>query len=200
MTCVLASMAITGWLLRMPVLAALSSENIPMAPSTVICFLIVPVAIFLQASRYNGEKLQYILSALLLTVALFCGIVFLQYAASLPLDIESVLFQKAEFKGGIPLGRMSPLTSAVLLLAALAALLLTESFKSSQKVRNLGSMLGLTIGFTGFAIFLGYVYGSPIIYRAHFIPVAISTSLAFMLLGTGIVAAAGPESLPLRWF
>jgi|GEM_PF-3409639 len=200
MTCVLALMAITGWLLRIPVLAALSSENIPMAPSTVICFLIVPVAIILQASRYNGEKLQYILSALLLTVAFFCGVVFLQYAASLPLDIESVFFQKAEFKGGIPLGRMSPLASAALLLAALAALLLTESFKSSQKVRNLGSMLGFTVGFTGFAIFLGYVYGSPIIYLTHFIPVAISTSLAFMLLGTGIVAAAGPESLPLRWF
>jgi hypothetical protein len=32
MTCVLALMAITGWLLRIPVLAALSSENIPMAP------------------------------------------------------------------------------------------------------------------------------------------------------------------------
>src|SRR5664279_1226219 len=147
LTGVLAFAAIAGWLTHTLFLASLSNELIPMAPSTAVCFLTTALAISLDASRYREKKLLYLSTALLLTVALFCGIIFLQFAAKLPIDIESIYSQKSDFKGGIPLGRMSSLTSAALLLATFAALLLTDFFKSSQKVRDLGSMLGLTIGF-----------------------------------------------------
>ena len=200
LTGVLAFAAIAGWLTHTLFLASLSNELIPMAPSTAVCFLTTALVISLNASRYCEKKLLYLSTALLLTVALFCGIVFLQFAAKLPIDIESILLQKSDFKAGIPLGRMSPLTSAALLFATFATLLLTDFFKAAQKVRDLGSMLGLTIGFIGFAIFLGYVYGSSVIYQNNFIPVAVTTSLAFILIGAGIMAEAGPESLPSRWF
>lgn len=200
LTCVLASLAIAGWLLNMPFLAALSSEYIPMAPSTAACFIFIALAISLGVSQYHEKPLRYLATALLLAGVLLCGIIFLQFAANLAIDIESALSPIAVFRGSIPLGRMSPLTSTALLLAAFAAILLTDFFKASQKVRDLASILGFAISFSGFAILLGYLYDSPFVRQSSYIPVAISTSLAFMLLGMGIVAAAGPKSLPSRWF
>jgi PAS domain S-box-containing protein len=197
LTVVLASMAIAGWITRTPFLAALSNEHIPMAPSTAICFLLISIAISLETSQYR-EKTRYLITALPLFVALFCGFVFFQFAAALALDIESVLLIKREFRGGIPLGRMSPLTSATMVVVALAVLLLVSFFKTTQKIKDLGGILGSTVCFIGFVLFLEYVYGSPFLHRTNLIPVAITTSMAFMLIGASIAASAGPERLPLR--
>jgi PAS domain S-box-containing protein len=47
---------------------------------------------------------------------------------------------------------------------------------------------------------LGYLYGMPLLYSSSVIPVAFTTTLAFLLLTTGLIAAAGPDCFPLRPF
>ncbi|MBI4795844.1 MAG: hypothetical protein HY790_08425 [Deltaproteobacteria bacterium] len=45
---------------------------------------------------------------------------------------------------------------------------------------------------------MGYLFGTPLLYGGAVIPVALSTAGAFLLLGVGLVAGAGPEALPLQ--
>src|SRR5260370_35606893 len=51
----------------------------------------------------------------------------------------------------------------------------------------------------GLIFFLGYLYGAPFFSnRAAHIPMALNTSLAFVFLGVGLIATAGPDAFPLR--
>ena len=196
---VLAVMALAGWLIHTLFLAALSNEHIPMAPATAICFLLIASAISLEASN-NAEAARYVITVLSLLVALFCGIVMLQFAAHLSFDVESVFFHKTKFRSGVPLGRMSPFGSSGIFSLAVATFFLAPLFKTSQKTKDLSGIFGFIACLMGLVLLLGYIYISPLFYRAGVIPVSITSALAFMFTGTGIVATAGPESLPLRLF
>src|SRR5208337_706634 len=185
LTGVLAVMALAGWLTHDLFLAALSNEYIPMAPATAICFLLIASAISLEVSR-NAEAARYVITVLSLLVALFCGILLLQFAANLASDVESVFLNKSEFRSGIPLGRMSPFTSAAIFVQAIAIFFLAPFFKTSQKRKDLGGIIGFITCLLGLVLLLGYIYGSPIFYGVGVIPASLTTALGFMLIGAGI--------------
>ncbi len=191
-------MALAGWLTHTLFLAALSNEYIPMAPATAICFLLIASAMSLEAS-HNAEAARYVITASAVLVALFCLIVLLQFAAHPDFDVESVFLHKSEFRSGIPLGRMSSFTASGIFAAALAIFFLTPFFRTSQKRKDLGGILGFITCLLGLVLLLGYVYGSPIFYHVG-IPVSLTTALGFMLIGAGIIVTARPESVPLRLF
>ena len=199
LTGVLAVMAIAGWLTHALFLAALSNEYIPMAPATAICFLLIALSISVETS-HNAEWARYVITVLSLLVALICGIIFLQFAAHLPFDVESVILHKNEFRGGIPIGRMSPFASSGIFAQAIAIFFLAPFLKTSQKSKDLSGFLGASTCLIGLVLLLGYIYGSPIFYRVGLIPISITTALGLMLIGTGIVVTAGPESFPVRLF
>ena len=50
----------------------------------------------------------------------------------------------------------------------------------------------------GLAGTAGYLFGTPLLYGGNVIPMAANTAFAFLLLGLGLTAAAGPECWPLR--
>ena len=54
--------------------------------------------------------------------------------------------------------------------------------------------------FSGFTGLLGYLFGTPLLYGGDIIPVAATTNVAFLFLGTGVVVAAGPGFYPLNLF
>jgi signal transduction histidine kinase len=45
---------------------------------------------------------------------------------------------------------------------------------------------------------MGYLFGTPLLYGGGVIPMAVNTTVAFLVLGVGLTAAAGPECWPLR--
>src|SRR5271157_6055435 len=199
LTIILASMAIAGWFSGKLFLAALGTEFIPMAPATAVCLLLLPLLIALEISQ-SSKKSRYVIAALSLFTALLCSTVFWQYAANLPLDIESLISAKVTLKSGITAGRMSHITSALLFAAALAVFFRATFPDTSQKNKDMCGILGLFTGFAGLILFLGYIYGSPFFYHSIAIPVAVTSALAFMSLGSSIVAAAGPDGFPSRFF
>ncbi len=197
LTGVIAVVAIAGWLTNNLFLAAFSNVYIPMAPATAICFLLIASGVSLK-NLNNAEAARYVIIALSLTVALFCAIILLQFAAHLSSDVESFFLKKKEFSSGIPLGRMSPFTSSGFLSLAIATFSLSPFVKTSQKVKDLGGIFGAFACLVGIVLLLGSIYGNQTFYGAGIIPVSITSALAFILTGTAIVVTAGPESFPLR--
>ena len=65
-------------------------------------------------------------------------------------------------------------------------------------IRNLSGILGLLVGMLGLVGTMGYLFGTPLLYGGDVIPMAATTTGAFLVLGVGLTAAAGPECWPLR--
>ena len=57
--------------------------------------------------------------------------------------------------------------------------------------------MGTLVMLIGWVNVTGYCYGAPLLYGGSVIPVALPTSLAFMLLGVGLISAAGSQEWPL---
>src|SRR5207249_4319465 len=84
---------------------------------------------------------------------------------------------------------MAPRTAAEFLMSSVAILLLGR--------RAVGA---LAVGVAGVAtvVMLGYLSGTPLLYGATIIPVALPTALAFLCVSMALIAVAGPEVWPLR--
>ncbi|MDA8123552.1 MAG: PAS domain S-box protein [Deltaproteobacteria bacterium] len=119
------------------------------------------------------------------------------------LSFEEWLFPHPPMIGSILTGRMSPTTAALLLLsgAVVPMLFLRERGGERQKLfGDLAGCLGILSAVTGTVFVLSYLHGTPFLYGTLTIPMAATTALAFLFLGTGQLLAVGPDGFPSRLF
>ncbi len=119
----------------------------------------------------------------------------------LDLNWEARLAAKAGTLGGIPIGRMSPMTGAAFFLAGMGTILLLLGLRRarpSRRFRHWASSLGVLTVLGGSTVLLSYLIGSPLMYSGRTVPMAATTAIGFVFLGAALAAAAGPGSFPLR--
>ncbi len=186
--------------LRLP--GSVRPDYIPMALSTAACFLILSVALFWQARRPRQGFSLMAMGALVLLVSMFCLLEVVGNLVGMDLNCEGWLAHEAGALGEIYVRQMSPATGITLFAAAMGTfLLLLLRSRSSPCALGLGhwtSSLGVLIMLAGSTVLLAYLYGTPLMYGGTTVPMAATTALAFLPLGAALVAAAGPESFPLR--
>ena len=119
----------------------------------------------------------------------------LEYFIGVDLSFEEVWFPATEQFGHVVTNRMSPMTGAGMCLSGIALFLV---LRPCQSFRNLSGVLGLLVAMLGLVGTVGYLFGTPLLYGGNIIPMAANTTLAFLVLGVGLTAAAGPECWPLR--
>ena len=103
--------------------------------------------------------------------------------------------------GEIITGRMSPSTAAILLLAGPVVpmlLLLARGGERRKRIPDLAGSLAMIVAVIGAVFVLGYLHGSPLLYGTRTIPMAATTALAVLSLGTGQMLAVGRDGFPLR--
>jgi PAS domain S-box-containing protein len=140
------------------------------------------------------------LSALLSAYGL---IEFVEYLGLPVLSLEEGLFPNFPMIGSIPTGRMSPTTAALLFLSGAVVPLLFLRERGGERRRLYGDLagcLGCLSAVTGTVFILSYLHGAPLLYGTSTIPMAATTALAYLLLGTGQVLAAGPDGFPSKLF
>ena len=193
----------SGWILGMPLLASIRSSYIPMAPLTSIAFLCLGGLLLVHSmgpSQGPAGMLAAVLSALLSAY----GLIELVEDLGIPvLSLEEWLFPDPPMMGAIPTGRMSPTTAALLLLsgAVVPMLFLRERGGERRKLfGDLAGCLGILVAMTGTVFVLSYLHGTPFLYGTSTIPMAATTAIAFLLLGTGQILAVGPDGFPSRLF
>ena len=87
------------------------------------------------------------------------------------------------------------MTGAGMCISGIALFLL---LRPRHPIRNLSGVLGVLVAMLGLVGTMGYLFGTPLLYGGDVIPMAANTTVAFLLLGVGLTAAAGPECWPLR--
>jgi len=91
----------------------------------------------------------------------------------------------------VALNATRPLGGATIILAS-ASLLTTAIGRG----RILGGLFGLLVFGIGFVICLGFIYGGPLVAGHEWARVSLTSALEALVIGTGLVTAAGPHAWP----
>lgn len=116
--------------------------------------------------------------------------------------VETFLFQIWSTLFGHPTTLISPVASALIILASLALFSLLAPAgmrKQDQRIQDAAGFTGLAIALVAFTFVLSYWYGAPFMYNTALIPIALTSALSGFFTGTAIVAAAGPRAIPLKY-
>lgn len=191
---------LTGWLR----LTRILQSSVPMALSTALLFCINGVVLCQdsRARRASGRRTGFVLSLLVAAHGfLECGEwIFARAPAWDILDRLAYKIQTALF---IPNISMSPLTGFFFFLSGTASMLLFAPQGPRANVgrrKDIGGCLGGLLALGSLIVFMAYIYGTPLLAGTTTIPMSVSTSILFLFLSLGLVAAAGGEHLPLRPF
>jgi signal transduction histidine kinase len=93
-------------------------------------------------------------------------------------------------------GRMALMTAAGFT-AATVSLLLAVVGRRCRAAESVASVFGLLLASMGGMFVLGYLYDAPLFYGGPIIPMALNTAIGLVVLGIGLITAAGPRSLIL---
>ncbi len=191
--------ALVGWVAGSRVLASANPDLIPMAPSTAVLFVLHGASLVLLARRSPGPRAR-LAAGVLGAVGAVAALVLLVLSGlgvhprfeHFGMDITG------EMAGGAPIGHISPVTAACFLLASASFLASLRSRAGREWLSALAvGCAGLLLA-TSLVFFLAYFYGRPLLYGGTFVPPAVTTVLAFAILGIGltVLAVRGPDLAP----
>ncbi len=184
-------LALLGWVLKLPLLASFGEGLIPMAPSTAVLFLLYGAAIRLRARTPLSQSAFRFSVAMVGLGTMVALLLFILGCLNIHLDVEHPGLNIIDTAGKAPIGHMSPVTAFGFLLASLSFLasLSTSTTRPWRIVLALGAA-GVLVG-TSFIFLLAYIYGTPLLYGGVFLPPALNSVLAFVMLGLALMALAG---------
>lgn len=179
--------ALFGWIAGLPLLATFWSGRIPMAPSTALLFLLygAGTTLFARApltrAAYRAGMFIGVFGAFSSLLLLFLSLMGINST------FEHLGMHIAETVSGAIVGHMSPVTAFCFILSGIAFLsMLLPSDRPNYYVLALG--LAFLTFLAGFSLVFAYLIGLPFLYGTSIIPPALSTSLAFCILGAGLIS------------
>ena len=189
----ISSIALTGWITNSLGLAGMGGNSLPMAPVTILSFLLTSIASIGLLKRKINPAICY---SFLSVVIISCCIVIIDIKTGYAIGFEQLFGNSRGFVNNYPIGRMSPITSTLFLTAALSLIIITNK----NKWHKLAIALSTVSLFVVFTFLLGYLYSTPLLYGQNIIPPAWNTSLSFALLFFGIITGFGMGEKPMNLF
>jgi len=191
LTACFAIAALLGWAADIPLLTTFGSGIIPMAPSTALLFVLYGIAVFLHPLSPNNRTMQRIVISII-SISLLAGLLLLLLSSfNITLEAEHLGFGISGELNGAPIGHMSPLTAACFVLAGISFLLLCSSIKDRSWDTTTALLSAYIILLIAMILTMAYLLGGRLLYNTGVIPPALTTSLAFLALGAGLVVHSG---------
>jgi PAS domain S-box-containing protein len=176
-------LALIGLALNKTWLASLGSGLIPMAPSTALFFILLGISITVNAKNYFIKKLYVSTIIAIFTLVVLSFIIFILSLFNIHIPFEPLGFSVSGSVGGAPTGYMSPITALCFIFSG-TSFLLTFIHTSYNVWRSIASFyLSGMVLLISFLFLEAYIFGAPLLYGSTFIPPALNTIIAFILLG-----------------
>ncbi len=200
LTILLGAVVIVGWHTGATTLIQVLPNFVPMQYNTALGFVLCGLGLLLGV--WGRSRLALIAGAL---AGLVGGATLLEYVLGVDLGIDQLFHvHDITVKTSHP-GRMAPNTALCFSLVGLAVG--ARSVVRRQRVRSSVSMLFASLALAlGVVALSGYLFGLETAYGWGWLTrMAVHTSVGFVVVSTGLVAAAwredlGPEMLLPRWF
>lgn len=113
-------------------------------------------------------------------------------------DWELVLATGSPVVDGLPVGRMAPHTAGTFIAAGLGLLFLLAPARRLRPWETLASLFAVLVMLSGLVALVGYALGGGELGGSRVVPMAVSTALAFVLTGAGLLLSAHPRIWFLR--
>jgi len=183
------AIALLGWLLEVPSLASLGADLIPMAPSSAVLFILFGFAVSFCAVEPLTRATRILCAAIVASGMMAALVLFVAAARGVLWKAELIGLSLDVSLKGIPIGHMSPVGSALFILAGMSLL---ASLISTGRVGYAWLALGLVspLLILCAVLLVAYFLGSPLFYEGTIIPPALTSTLAFTTLGIGLWAHA----------
>lgn len=178
--------ALFGWSIGIQFLTKFGSGMIPMAPSTALLFVVMGTVIFSRTHFQQTKIVSKIEIAVSVTTILTGILLLFTSLTGMYLQIEHLGFSISDSFGGIPIGHMSPITATCFVLTGLSFLFILLP-KSSPKQKLIPLGLGILVVLVSVFLLVEYLFESPLLYGTTLIPPALTTSVAFLFLGTSLI-------------
>jgi len=174
-------------------------EYFSVAPVPSVSFLVFGLVLVLLVYKQFDIRSKIIIATVIAFISINGLLVFIGYFADFDFAFESVLFSIVEKLGPFDIKRMSPLAGILFFFSGVS---LTLKVFSDDQLRylNLVGGYGLITLFAGFVATIGYLLGTPLLYGGTMIPLTVTSAVGFLILGCGLVEAAGPELFLIRPF
>ncbi|MCX7143649.1 MAG: PAS domain S-box protein [Proteobacteria bacterium] len=190
--------ALLGWALALPLLSSPDARWIPMAPSSALLFMLFGGVLFLCARAPPSRALRRVALGMAAGGGLIALLLLVLSVQGVRLDAEHLGFSVQDKVNGAETGHMSPVTALCFMLAAASLLATLVSSRARSKGAMAGFWLACTVTALGAFFLLAYLFGRPLLYSGQFIPLAFTSSLAIVALGTALSAFAGSRSWPFE--
>jgi two-component system, sensor histidine kinase and response regulator len=186
---VLALLVLAGWQLEIEVLRSLlHPARIAMNPLTAIGFILAGASLWVQIPEPLSVRRQRVGRLLGVALVILAVLVLMRYPLGLDWGLDRLLYRQQ-----LGDNRMAPNTAFVFLLVGFALSLLDYRLNGRFRVPQAAVLTAAIITLLSLT---GYLYGILALYGVGgYIPMALNTAVAFLLLCIGVLAAR-PEREP----
>ncbi len=194
---VMGALALLGWVTGLRRLASIEPSFIPMSPNAAVAFVLQGVGLIVVGTGAPRKRVAAAVLAILPAVVIGLSLLTVADATGLlHMGVDQVVLRIHERHAGVPFGVMSPITAGTFAVQAAGLLVLTST--RWRHAAQVAALMATASAWVGAAVVLGYVYQTPLFAGGSIIPIALTTGIAFLASGIGLVIAAGPDTWPLR--
>jgi PAS domain S-box-containing protein len=171
-----------GWQFDLEHFKRIIFEAVAMNPLTALCFIFGGVSLYLQTTKNQTKPKRTFSQLLAILIVIFASIKLSNLLFGLNIGVDSFLYVEKLIQTEINYAnRMAPNTAISFLFTGIALLTNSHYYRTTQFF----SLLSLSIAFLALT---GYIYGAHNFYGITlFIPMALNTSLSFILLSLGML-------------
>ncbi len=184
-------LVLLGWQLEAPALKSVLPDRVAMNPVTALAFVLSGVSLWLQAPAFPDlprGRMRRVAQAGAVLAALVGAVTLLGYLVGENVGLDQILF-----RGKLGTNRIAPNTGLNFLLVGAALGLLDWETRRGVRPAQLVLLVPTCVALTSV---LGYVYGVGALYGvALYIPMALPTAAAFLLLSIGALCARPDRGL-----
>ena len=179
--------ALVGWIAGTTNLSSFAPDWIPMAPSTAVLFVLYGIGVFILLRSPESKtigRIGIVITTTGVLVALL--LLILSMFGSNP-NFEHLGMEINGMIGKAPIGHMSPLTALCFLLVGLSFFTALPLVSNRSWANAVAFVFASAATLIAFMLLVAYFYGSPFLYGGDLIPPALSTSFAFLFLGSSLL-------------
>jgi signal transduction histidine kinase len=181
-------------------IASVSTEFVPMAPSTAVGIALTGVALLVW-TRFQSKAWTSWVPTSLLAAALVLTLLNIMHAATgIGFCLDDLLGATEGTVQGYVLNQPSHVAVLAVLSMILAAMLLTQRRWDTGLMHVLISGLCMACIIVGGTVTMGYAYGTPLLYGGSLRPVSLLAGISACLIGIALIALHGPEQWPVKEF
>ncbi|MEW6586548.1 MAG: PAS domain S-box protein, partial [Nitrospirota bacterium] len=183
-------LALLGWISGHLLLASFGS-SVPMAPSTALLFILYGSSVFLRIRNSQSRTLYRIVMSIGSAGVVIAALLFFLSYLGIHSNIEHLGIPISGMAERVPIGHISPLTAFCFVLVGFSFLTALLSASGSSVWATAAFWLACLIILISFVLSMAYLFGAPLLYGGGFIPPALSTSIAFVVMGIALASFAG---------